>query len=204
MFTLALSSLEKIINAYLQLDSDRVQRLSLLENKIIKVRIIDWNTEFFILPTKKGLQLTAASKKEPDTIISGTLLNLFKTGCAKGSSSALFKNQVEISGDTWVGEQIRDILTGIDIDWEEHLSKITGDILAHQIGLLVRGAANFGKFALETFRMDIQDYLQNESQIMPSSEEIEFFIQSVTDLKHDVDRAEARIQRLTIKRDPTE
>ncbi|WP_304985835.1 ubiquinone biosynthesis accessory factor UbiJ [Coxiella-like endosymbiont] len=203
MFTLVLSRLEKIINAYLELDSNRVQRLSLLENKIIKVQIIDWNTEFFILPTKKGLQLTAASKKEPDTIISGTLLNLFKTVCTKGSSSALFKNQVEISGDTWIGEQIRDILTGIDIDWEEHLSKITGDILAHQIGLQVRRVANFGKFALETFRMDVQDYLQNESQIMPSSEEVEFFIQSVTDLQHNVDRVEARIQRLMIKRNLT-
>ena len=204
MFILALFSLEKIINAYLQLDSDSIQRLFYLENKIIKVRITDWDTEFFILPTKKGLQLTAISTKEPNTIISGTLLNFFKIGCVKGSSFTLFKNQVEISGDTNVGEQIRNVLTSIDIDWEEHLSKITGDILAHQVGVQVKRVANFGKFALETLKINIQDYLQNESQVTLSSEEVKSFIQSVTDLKHSVDCAEARIQRLMIKRSSTE
>ena len=198
MFTLALSILEKAINAYLQLDSDSFQQLSRLENKIIKLRITDWNIEFFILSTKKGFQLTTFSTKEANTIIHGTLFDLFKVSCVKGSSSVLFKNQVEINGDIYVGEQIREILVGIDIDWEEYLSKITGDILAHQAGIRVRRVVNFGKFALETCRMNIQDYLQNESQVMPSSEEVESFIQSITELQYSIDRADARVQRLLL------
>ena len=202
MFQLALFSLEKIINAYLQLDSDSIQRLSYLENKIIKVQITDWNTEFFMLPNKKRLQLVAISKKEPDTIISSTLLNFFKTICTKDSSSALFKNQIEISGDNGIGEQIRNVLTGIHIDWEEHLSQITGDILAHQIKVQVKHVAKFGKFFFRTLKMNIQDYLQHESQVTLSSEEVESFIQSVTDLQYNVDCIEAQIQRLMIKRSP--
>ncbi|MFW0078811.1 MAG: SCP2 domain-containing protein [Coxiella endosymbiont of Haemaphysalis qinghaiensis] len=200
MFKLALFSLEKIINAYLQLDSESIQRLSHLENKIIKVQITDWNIEFFILSNKKGLQLASISKKEPDTIISSTLLDLFKIICTKGSSSTLSQNQVKIIGDNSIGEQIRSILTGINIDWEEHLSQITGDILAHQVRVQVKHVANFGKFVFETLRINIQDYLQNESQVILSSEEVESFIQSVTDLKQSVDYTEARIQRLMIKR----
>ena len=198
MFKLALSGLEKIINTYLRLDSDSFQRLSYLENKIIKIQIIDWNIEFFILFTKKGLQLMAFSKKEANTIIYGTLFNLFKASCIKGSSSVLFKNKVEIDGDIYAGEQIWDILTSIDIDWEEQLSKIIGDILAHQVGIHVRRFVNFRQFALKTFRMNLQDYLQNESQVMPSSEEIESLIQSITDLQYSIDRAEARIQCLLL------
>lgn len=44
MFTLLLSSFEKIINSYVKLDSECMQRLFLLENKIIQVQIIDGNT----------------------------------------------------------------------------------------------------------------------------------------------------------------
>lgn len=196
MFTLALSSLEKIINTYLQLDPESVQRLSVLQGKIIKVRIVNWKTSFFIVITKKELKLTTTSKKNPDIIISGNLLNLFKTAWAKGSSPAFFKNQIKITGKTEIGEKIRDILVNINIDWEEYLSKITGDILAHQIGLYIKRTANFGKSALETVRVNIQDHLQNEAQILPSLEEIEHFIQSVTELQYSIDRTEARILRL--------
>lgn len=203
MFQLALFSLEKIINAYLQLDSDSIQRLSYLENKIIKVQITDWNAEFFILPNKKGLQLAIISKKEPDAIISSTLLNFFKIICKKSSSSVLFKNKVGVSGDNRISKQIFDILTGIHIDWEEHLSQITGDILAHQVRVQVKRVTKFGKLFFGTLRTNIQDYLQNESQVTLSLEEVEPFIQSVTDLQYNVDCTEARIQRLMIKRSPT-
>ncbi|WP_264435796.1 ubiquinone biosynthesis accessory factor UbiJ [Coxiella endosymbiont of Dermacentor marginatus] len=190
-----------MINAYLKLDSDSVQQLSHLKNKIIKIRITDWNTEFFILLTKKGLQLTASSNKEADIIIYGTLLNLFKICCAKKDSSAtLFKNRVEINGDTHVGEQILKILINVEIDWEEHLSKITGDILAHQVGIHIRRIANFGKFILKTLRMNIQDYLQNESQVTPSSEEVESLTRSITDLRYSVDRAESQVLSLLTKK----
>ncbi|MFW0042780.1 MAG: SCP2 domain-containing protein [Coxiella endosymbiont of Dermacentor nuttalli] len=200
MFTLVLARLEKMINAYLKLDSDSVQQLSHLKNKIIKIRIIDWNTEFFILLTKKGLQLTASSNKEADIIIYGTLLNLFKICFAKDSSVTLFKNRVEISGDTRVGEQILKILINVEIDWEEHLSKITGDILAHQAGIHIRRITNFGKFILKTLRTNIQDYLQNESQVIPSSEEAESLTRSITDLQYSVDRAESQALSLLTKR----
>lgn len=201
MFTLVLAGLEKMINAYVQLDSNSIQRLSHLKNKIIKIQITDWNTEFFIFLTEKGLQLTASSNKEADIIIYGTLLNLFKTCCAKNSSSTtFFKNRVEISGDTRVSEQIREILINVDIDWEEHLSKITGDILAHQVGIHIRRIVNFGKFTLKTIRMNIRDYLQNESQVTPSSEEVESFIRSITDLQYSADRAESQALRLLPKR----
>ncbi|WP_309567551.1 hypothetical protein [Coxiella-like endosymbiont] len=92
-----------------------MQRLFLLENKIIQMQIIDGNTEFFILPTKK-IAIHDCQQKEIDTIISSTLLNLFKRGCVKSSSFSLFNNQIEIRGYTWVAKEIQDILIGVNID----------------------------------------------------------------------------------------
>ncbi|ACJ19269.1 ubiquinone biosynthesis accessory factor UbiJ [Coxiella burnetii] len=200
MMTLALSGLEKALNGYIRLDPDTVQQLSNLENKRIKIQISDWNIEFFIIPHKNGVQLSTSTNAEADTIISGSLFGLCRAGCAKGESSALFKNSIEISGDTEVGEKVRSIMANMDIDWEEHLSKMTGDIIAHQIGAGVRRTINFGKSAATLIRENLKDYLQAESQLVPTMDEVNSFIKSVTHLHYAVERAEIRIQRLLSKR----
>ena len=196
---LVLSRLEKALNAYLQLDPESIKRLSSIENNIIKIEITDWNLAFFVLPSQVKIHLSTTCKHEPDTIIAGTFFGLFKAGCAQGKGSALFANAVEISGNTDVGEKVRGILSNIDIDWEEHLSKITGDIVAHKISVEVHRVKDIGKFITDTFCDNIKDYLQIEAQLTPTSEEIDSFIQSATYLQHDVERAEARINRLLAK-----
>src|SRR3990167_7852652 len=200
MISLALSGLEKAINAYLRMDPESVQRLAKLEKKIIKIEITDWGLYFYVQPTKQGLTLSSEAKDKPNTVISGTLFNLFKTACAKDKNTALFKNSIAISGDTEIGENIRDIMAGIDIDWEEHLSKITGDVMAHQISRGFQRTMAFGKRTAQTIGDNIKEYLQIESTCVPTKKEVEQFISDVTDLQHGVDRAEARLKRLLAKR----
>ena len=200
MFTCALLGLEKALNTYLQLDPDSIKVLSRLTNKTIKVEITDWRIEFFIIPKKDGLQLLNKSNQEPDTIITGTLFGLFKAGCARGKGSALFANAIEIKGNTKIGETIREVMTNIDIDWEEHLAKFVGDTLAHRININVKRTLNFGKHATQALRENLTEYLQMESEQVPTQVEVETFIKKVTTLQHDVERAEIRCKRLLAKR----
>lgn len=200
MLALILSGLEKALNSYLQLDPETIKRLSDMEHKIIKIEITDWNLDFFILLSQTEIRLLNTCKNEPDVIIVSTFLSLFKVGFAKGKGSTLFKNTVEIRGNTNVGEEVRDILSNIDIDWEEHLSKITGDIIAHKISVGVRRVRDIGKFITDTLRKNIKDYLQIEARFTPTFEEIDYFMQSVTYLQYDVERTEARINHLLEKK----
>lgn len=193
MLVLILSGLEKALNAYLRLDPESIKRLSVMKNKIIKIKITDWNLAFFVLPSQTEIRLLSNCKNEPDIIIASTLFGLFKVGFAKGRGSTLFKNAFEISGNTDIGEELRDILSNIDIDWEEHLSKITGDIIAHKISVEVHRMKKIGKFITSAFSENIKDYLQIEAQFMPTSEEVDYFMQSVTHLQYDVERVEVRI-----------
>ncbi len=203
MMSFFLSGLEKAINAYLHLDAESINRLAKLEGKIIKIEITDWQLEFYIHPQKNGLTLLATEKKEPDAIISGTLFGLCRAGCAKGENTALFKNSISIRGDTELGEEMRDIISGIDIDWEEHASKIVGDTIAHKITVGIHHTKSLGKNTLQTLRENLKDYLQIESSCVPSKNEVEQFISDVTQLQHAVDRAEAKIKRLLKKRNPS-
>ena len=194
MMAFALSKLEKVLNRYLQLDLNTIQNFSQLENKIIEVQITEWNIDFFVFLHKNGISLSARTDNKADMTISGSLFDLCQAVCTKGKSSVLFENFIEISGDTEIGQKLRQIMVNIDIDWEERLSKITGDIIAHQIVTGVRHTVHFGKAAVALIRENIRDYLQAESQLVPTSYEVNSFIKSVVHLQYDVERTEIRIK----------
>ena len=84
----------------------------------------------------------------------------------------------------------------LEIDWEEHLSRLTGDIIAHQIGNTVRGLFRWGERSAEHLGQDAADYLQEETDILPVPWEVEGFIEEVDTLRSDIDRLEARVKRL--------
>ena len=203
MMALALSGLEKVLNRYLQLDPNAIQQFSQFENKIIEIQITEWNINFFVFLHKNGIRFSVRTDRKADMTIAGSLFSLCQVVCAKGESSALFKNFIEISGDTEIGHKLRQIMANIDIDWEERLSKITGDIIAHQIDTGVRHTVHFGKSAAALIRENIRDYLQAESQLVPTSYEVNSFIESIIYLRHDVGRAEIRIKQLTKRKSST-
>lgn len=199
MFTLALHGLEASMNSYLRMDPDTIARLAKLNGKIIKMEIEDWRISFYILPTTHGVELQHDYSGEADTCISGKLDAMFKLSCAKGSSESLFKNRIAVSGNTQTGEAVREILAKIDIDWEEQLSKLTGDIIAHKVGNVFRTIKNASQKTRQTIGLNIKEYLQHESGALVTPEEITGFCNQVSAVRNDVERAEARLNRLIKK-----
>jgi ubiquinone biosynthesis protein UbiJ len=118
-------------------------------------------------------------------------------GSEADSADQLFSGAVAISGDTELGHNFGKLLGGLDIDWEEQLSRLTGDLLAHRIGNLARGAARWGKDALEALRQDLPEYLQEEVRLLPGRYEVEEFLTEVDRLRDDLERLEQRVRRLS-------
>lgn len=200
MLNLALTGLESAINTALRLDPETLTRLSALEEKIIGIDITDWNITFYIIPEPDGIRLTTQPERPADTTLSGTLVGLFNVGCAKGRSDALFKHKINFCGDIAVGESIRTIMTHIDIDWEEHLSRWVGDTAAHTLGQGIRKTLKAGKRFSATLQSNVTEFLQHEIALTPTSGEVEHFVKNVQTLQHDTDRAEARLNLLLAKR----
>lgn len=200
MMSLALNGLESAINAYLRLDPETIHCLSTLSGKSIAIVVTDWNFSWHILPGDNGVELSNKFSGTADTTISGTLNSLFKLGLAKGDNHALFENQLSIEGDMELGQEIRNFFSQIDIDWEEHLSNIVGDIAAHNFGRGVKEFLSIGKKAADTLSTNLKDFLFYESNQLPTPQEVQHFIAAVSVLRNDVDRAEARVNRLLNKR----
>lgn len=196
MITLALTGLETAINSILRLDPNTLEQLAALDGKAIKIELSDWEMAFYVLPHAQGLQLIPEYHKKTDTIIKGKLINLLKVGTAGATTTAMFDESISISGDTRTGEAIRNVLRNLDIDWEEHLSKIVGDSIAHKLTFHFKKTITLSKKGLRSFGENIQEYLHHESQQLPTPQAVENFCQDVGTLRDDIDRMQARIKRL--------
>jgi ubiquinone biosynthesis protein UbiJ len=82
-------------------------------------------------------------------------------------------------------------------DPEEELSLVIGDVPAHQLGRLARGAFTWSRHAAATALQNIGEYLGHERADLVPRAEGEQFMAEAERLREDVDRLEARINQLS-------
>ncbi|MDH5784348.1 MAG: SCP2 sterol-binding domain-containing protein [Chromatiales bacterium] len=192
----ALALLEQALNAALALDPKTTARLARLDGKTIAIELNGTGITLTLQPTAEGkLRLMGDYDGEVDTTLRGAPFALLRMSTGR-TGEGLFKGGVEIDGDVELGTQIQRVFEQLDIDWEEHLSRLTGDIIAHQIGNTLRGLFTWGARTAEHLGRDSADYLQEEREALPVDWEVDEFIRNVDTLRSDVDRIEARIKRL--------
>ena len=85
-------------------------------------------------------------------------------------------------------------------DPEEELAGLIGDAAAHQVGTVLRQAADWGRRSGGIVAANLREYLQEEQRDIPSSYEMGRFSRDVQTLRDDVERAEARLDRLERRR----
>lgn len=189
--------IETAINALIQRDASLQQGLAPIQGKVIAIRLQATPIELFFIPGAQSVQVFDRFDAEPDTLIHGKLSGFLKL--AQGDDDPLFKKDVVIEGDVAAGQAIRKLLAQIDIDWEEELSRYTGDLVAHKGMNLLRGLKDWGETVANKLQLDVAEYLQMDHRDVPLPEQVRGFIDDSTTLRHDVDRLEARVQRLQQK-----
>lgn len=192
------AAIEAALNRVLQLDEDTVARLSRLQGKVIAIEFSGLDVGLYLIPEVGSLAVYGRFEGEADTVLRGSPLALMRMGLAKHAGDVVFAGDVTISGDVELGQEFRDILDALDIDWEEHLSHFTGDLVAHKVGNLVRGALAWGQQTADTLGQDTAEYLQEESGMLPNRDEVDAYLAEIDRLRTDVDRLEARVQRLQL------
>ena len=133
---------------------------------------------------------------EVDATIHGSPMALMRLSTADNAGASMLDSDVVIDGDMRVAEKFSAILKEVDIDWEELLSKLVGDIIAHQAGQVARNSSDWFSQSLEAMKLNTSEYLSEESKVTPAEAEIEYYMDQVDDLRMDTDRLEARIKQL--------
>jgi len=190
------SSLESAFNRYLAMDPDAGPRLQSLEGRTIALELRGFDLVVWLRIAAGHVSVLPEPDTEADTTLRGTPLGFARLGLGGDSATTLFSGDVSISGDVEAGQAFKAVLDELDIDWEEQLAGISGDMVAHQLGNAARSAGNWLRQGRTTLEQDLGEYLQEELRVVPTRIEIENFIGDVDHLRMDLERIEARIRRL--------
>ena len=189
------AALETALDLYLKQDPGALQRCAEMDGKVIALDVTGLDLSLYFMPGTDGILVAGHYEGEPDTRLRASPLGFARLSLGP-REDALFEGAVDIQGDTDTGEQFQDILSAVDWDWEDQLSRITGDVIAHQTGKLARKATLFIKNSHNTLQQDVSEYLQEEVRLLPARIEVGYFLEEVDQLRADVDRLSARVDRL--------
>ena len=187
-------TLQAALNRALALDPELPSRLRAFEGKVIALEFSGINQTLYLLPHEGGLDVKCQIDGAPDATLRGSPIAMCKMGLSRDVAPLLLKGEVEIIGDMRLGRAFKAMLAEMDIDWEEQLSHITGDALAHELVRQGKKFLQWGKTSGESLALDVSEYLQEESRDVVTAAELQQFYDEVDELRADVERLAAKLK----------
>lgn len=184
------------LNRYLEQDQERARQLNQIEGKIIRIKVREINLDLLIRVQQSYFEEVNQEQDAADVDIDISLKVLPDYLLGTDPDKLIKNGDIEIKGDTHIASVLQNTLKEIEIDWEEIISKYTGDAVAYQIGKGARELHAFGVRLRDNLRQDMRDYLQDNVQVSATQEEVDQFIKEVDTTRAQVDRLEARLNRL--------
>lgn len=194
-----LAAAENAINAVLRLDPEGAARLGAIAGQVLRVELTGLGSHIDVVPGERTLALFSQygdSDSRPDCIVRATPGALLGMLLAEHREDAIFAGSVQIEGDNRLAQTLGEVVHGLDIDWEERLSRILGDSLAHRLGVTARASGRWAQRTGAALGENLREYLVEEGQLLSGPTELQGFCDAVDLVRDDVERLEARILRL--------
>jgi ubiquinone biosynthesis protein UbiJ len=111
----------------------------------------------------------------------------------KGEEALL--RAVDVTGDAKLAEAVMALVRHLRWDYEEDLSRVFGDVVAHRMGEGLRALAAWAPDTAQRFAESFAGYATDEAKLVLGRPELERFAAEVSELRDAVERLEARIKR---------
>lgn len=195
-FSLLLSLLEPAINQYLGLAENYKSLMAPLAGKVIAIEISDLGQTIYFCPGEERLQILENHTEAVDARLKGSLASLGMMGLSATPMHALFKGQVSIEGDTLLAHKFQSLFSKLDLNLSNRLAAFTGAEVANRLTALFTDSRAWTEDTLHNFRINLEEFLQEETRDLPAKAEAEIQFQRIDQLRTDSDRLEARLERL--------
>jgi ubiquinone biosynthesis protein UbiJ len=191
----AITQLEQALNGLIALDPETGDRVNAVDGQIVSLNLSRPGFEIFLASRGGRLCVLPEPDRDPAATLTGSLTAFTCAGLTGISGKPWPDGQIEIEGNQETGQAFLTILDKLSIDWEEQLSKLTGDVMAHQAGNIARKAAKGAGNLQSTLRSNLSEYLQEELRVLPTRIEVENFMTDIADLEKRVQAMEKRIHQ---------
>lgn len=194
-----LNKISHALNSYVALDPESKERLQRLQNKVITIELLPLHLSLQCIFLDNRIQVNGNETLVSDATIRGTPLQMLGVMITKENRHKFFAEDIVIEGNAEVAQQVIHLFDQLDIDWEEQLSQIIGDSGAHHLGNFLRDVKSFIKKTDASVTNNINEYLHEELQWLPSREALQDLFKDIDDVRMATDRLEAKITQLTNK-----
>ena len=173
----SLIALQTAINQALKLDLNMPEKISALHGKVVKIIIAPFNVDFYLGFSEQQIQLMDEWEGVVNTVIESSPWGFMRLSLLPTAKTRpLFNSQVTMSGDVALGQAIKQLFDGVDIDWQSHLATLTGDVIAHQVSQMVETGKAYQYRVTNAWQTTLSDYLHEELRWFPPEEEIRDFL----------------------------
>lgn len=185
--------IEQAVARALAMDPAAQQRLEGLAGRALRIDVTDTEKRIDVHFQRDGIRLAPGDDATvTDATVEASVAGLMSLAASRGQSS----RDVTFRGDIGVIQAIKQLVGELEIDWEEQLSHVTGDALAHRIGEGARSGRTWARRAGDRLLADLGEYVTEERHLLPTEPEVSAFNDAVRRLRSDVDRLQARLNRL--------
>ena len=192
--------LEAILNRNIAASFAARQLCRQLQGKVLALQAVGIPSALpatlFFRSSGDAMSILTRYDEQPDATLSGTPLALLRVASARDVAT-LRSSGIRIEGTAEIAQAFSELLGAARPDLEEELSRVIGDVAAHQVGNAARSLLAFGRRAADTLTQNVAEYLQEEGRDVPARTEAEEFYAGVDRVRDDVERLEARLSVLS-------
>ncbi|MFL0804996.1 MAG: SCP2 sterol-binding domain-containing protein [Agarilytica sp.] len=187
--------LEKSLNLALNYDPGTRNKLQALRDKSVRVKCESPTLLLTFFISQDSIRVhTVDDGNLADVTISGQTRDFIKL--IGQPAHNLNDLHIDVSGKVNILNHIQNILSDIDIDWEEPLTEILGVIPGHALAESIRSTLNWAQRQTRDFKDALPDLLTEELRVLPSESELNDYYKNVDQLASASQRIDARVQRL--------
>jgi ubiquinone biosynthesis protein UbiJ len=202
------AGIEFSLNQLLRLDPDSPPKLKKLAGKQLQVSVreLPWPLIFSFSEQIDVMALPPGDTGSPlpgeaanlmvDCHISLALETLGELRDSSKISQLIQQNKLTLEGDILVAQSFSSLLKELDIDWEEQLSKYTGDVAAHQTFASIKSVFFTAGQQLQDFGQQLAHNLTQDGAIAAAKPAVDDFCEQVNELRSAVERLDARLSLL--------
>lgn len=174
--------LETGVNQLHQLDSSAVIKRKQLNGTIIGVSLKELDIPLYFVISDQQVDVLNQFEGQTDCTIRVNFSALKQLQDNHQLTNLIKSGQLEVEGDIQLVQQFANLLTDMQIDWEEHLSQKVGDVVAHKFCYhakqLLKGTISKSK----VIEKQVALYVTEEAKIAPSGLEVAYFCDQVNTL----------------------
>ncbi len=194
--SLVCALIETSINQLLTLDNSAKQRLEPLQGKAIKLTLHQINQPLYFFFGSQRVEIFGDYEGELAVDLTVSISALGQLQDNSAITKLIKSDQLVIVGDIKLLQQFGELLTHLDIDWAEHLSHYTGDVIAYHAIENIKTIASKLSSAKNNSNKQMAEYLTQELKLAPSKLEFVHFSDQVAQLNAQLDALELTVAQL--------